>query len=1076
MKKFKWSFFLLCLFSTPVLNAQIISNEAFIQGNYVEVGVNSFGEYGTASPAPAAYHPKLDGSSSRNLGFVADPDQDGWGVGTPNYFGDFFFPGTPQEGFSVQLDGAVFHNWNLGVNEISGNNTSLTTVGANKVAVWEGSINGLNIKQKTIVPQNQLFFVVRVDLTNTTSTTMSNVYYMRTLDPDNDVTLSSVYKTENEIVFTLPNANNNTLVSAKGLTYTNCYLGLGTKDCRAKSFILNSGLSPYSSQLIDEFHNQTAGNGIYSGINIDDVGIGITFGIGDIPPGETRKIAYTYILRQSDLEVALSQTLPEVSLNAAPILDGSSFNLCENQAINLSVQNGEGYVWHWEPESYFATPYGETNVLTVPNSTVNFTVSGQSDCSPFSLNFSITPSTFQSTLKEINHVLCSGSSTSYDPLAGVSPVTSTVKWYDAAVGGTQIGSASLFTTPILTNATSTPVEYIYYYEETTVSSCISERIPFKVVVYNSLNLPDKELKKCVVGSTTTSFNLHDFEEELYDNPTYIYYASLSDYNNNIPIADPSNYTNTTNNQIIYVKVIVNASCFDTLELTLRVFEQFVLTPQVIRGCDDDFDNKLVFDLRAKNALITSLPGTSFSYFLTHANAVDNVNEILDFANYTNLTNPQVIYVRAYNANCFEVTTLTLEVFNKTVVAPTVIDSCEENISGSANFNLAENNSLISPDAGLIFSYYTSLVNLSNDVPIANFSNFENTSNPQTIYVKVVNPAGCTSFTEITLNVLPVTRLTISDEFKCDDSFDGFVAFDFSTKNPEIIAALPSDTYTYTYYKTEADALLQTNPIPQIYTNTTSPEAIYVRAKGLNGCPYIINFNIIVLVKPVLTVVKNRRICETKSITLDAGPGFDNYLWSTGETTQTIVITTPGIYTIKVSNSYGTKSCETTDTINVVLSNVATITNIAPIDFTYNENSLHVFVTGAGDYEYSLDDLNYQDSPYFYGLYSGIYTVYVRDKNGCGVVNEEVYLLMYPKFFTPNGDGHNDYWNVKYSSYEPNLKVTIFDRFGKLLKAFTGADKGWDGTYIGNMAPADDFWFLVKREDGKEFRGQFSLKR
>jgi len=82
------------------------------------------------------------------------------------------------------------------------------------------------------------------------------------------------------------------------------------------------------------------------------------------------------------------------------------------------------------------------------------------------------------------------------------------------------------------------------------------------------------------------------------------------------------------------------------------------------------------------------------------------------------------------------------------------------------------------------------------------------------------------------------------------------------------------------------------------------------------------------------------------------------------------------------------------------------------------------VSGDGDYEYSIDNIHFQDSPVFYGLNIGLYMVYVKDKNGCGTVSKQVPFLNYPKYFTPNNDGINDYWSVKNSKYEANLKTYI----------------------------------------------------
>ncbi len=89
-------------------------------------------------------------------------------------------------------------------------------------------------------------------------------------------------------------------------------------------------------------------------------------------------------------------------------------------------------------------------------------------------------------------------------------------------------------------------------------------------------------------------------------------------------------------------------------------------------------------------------------------------------------------------------------------------------------------------------------------------------------------------------------------------------------------------------------------------------------------------------------------------------------------------------------------------------------------------------------------------------------------------------MNYPKFFTPNGDGHNDTWNIKGLSVQPDAKIYIFDRFGKLLKQLSPAGEGWDGTFGGRPVPSTDYWFTVEYNDfqgnRREFKGHFSLKR
>lgn len=142
----------------------------------------------------------------------------------------------------------------------------------------------------------------------------------------------------------------------------------------------------------------------------------------------------------------------------------------------------------------------------------------------------------------------------------------------------------------------------------------------------------------------------------------------------------------------------------------------------------------------------------------------------------------------------------------------------------------------------------------------------------------------------------------------------------------------------------------------------------------------------------------------------------------------------------------------------------------------HQNTIEVIVQGIGDYEYSVNGVDYQYSNVFTNLDSSFYTIYVRDKNGCGIVTQSKHILSYPPFFTPNGDGINDYWQIKYGSTEPDMLIHIFDRYGKLISSFRGKDIGWNGTLNGKDIPATDYWFYIKRQNGKEHRGHFSLVR
>jgi gliding motility-associated-like protein len=151
-------------------------------------------------------------------------------------------------------------------------------------------------------------------------------------------------------------------------------------------------------------------------------------------------------------------------------------------------------------------------------------------------------------------------------------------------------------------------------------------------------------------------------------------------------------------------------------------------------------------------------------------------------------------------------------------------------------------------------------------------------------------------------------------------------------------------------------------------------------------------------------------------------------------------------------------------------------HIETSDWTYNDNSISVIVSGAGDFEYSFDGINYGDDPHFGNLAIGEYQVFIRDKENCGRAVDNAVLMMYPKYFTPNNDGFNDLWNIKFSAREPEMQIAIFDRYGKLLHLMPGASMGWDGRYNDMAMPSSDYWFFVTRNDGKIHKGHFSLKR
>jgi gliding motility-associated-like protein len=358
----------------------------------------------------------------------------------------------------------------------------------------------------------------------------------------------------------------------------------------------------------------------------------------------------------------------------------------------------------------------------------------------------------------------------------------------------------------------------------------------------------------------------------------------------------------------------------------------------------------------------------------------------------------------------------------------------------------------------------------------------NLSGGESLQLKVRIGLSCLTYNQnvyISSSFKPLPIVTNFATLICDNQNNNKEDTNLSSFNSFLITN--PNSYTFTYYTTQNGALTE-NASDKInnfstYNLNVLNKIIYVVITDIFGCSSIANLDLTLIPTPILNLEEKYYLCEGYTVTLTENNNtFDSYLWSTGETTTNITVSQAGNYSLTVTETHGNVICSTTQNVPVILSNPAVITKFITQDWTEGNNVITVNVNGLGNYEYSLNDIDYQDSNVFYDLDLGEYTIYVRDKNGCGTVNDEIYLLMHPKFFTPNGDGYNEYWKIKFSENEPNLTIKIFDRQGKLMKQLGTNSIGWDGTYLGKAVPSSDYWFVVTRNNGKEYKGHFSLKR
>ncbi|OYQ37324.1 hypothetical protein CHU92_08495 [Flavobacterium cyanobacteriorum] len=449
----------------------------------------------------------------------------------------------------------------------------------------------------------------------------------------------------------------------------------------------------------------------------------------------------------------------------------------------------------------------------------------------------------------------------------------------------------------------------------------------------------------------------------------------------------------------------------------------------------------------------------------------------------NVTQPGTYRVEVeLNGSCFSRGETVVEYLQPIAATTATLLQCDTNSDGIATFNLLLANDLINNNPQLAVSYYTSLTAANAGQQgtgfISNPGTFTNTTPNQQVYARVESQFGCFGVSTVTLstsnNTVSSTMLSACDD---DGADDGFYSFDLTDAQTAILQNLPPGLQLR-YFTSAADALLITNQItsPASFTNTIpTSQVVYARISGGSDCYGIATINL--MVNTFGEAIEDETITLCAGTTISLNPGnYNTYEWDVTPTvnTPTLTVSQPGVYKVTLTNTTG---CEGTKTYTVVGSGPATGADITINDFAGNNNSIAIVPDGVGDYEFSLDGITYQPDPFFSNLSSGEYPVHIKDVNGCGPVYIQIiYVLDYPRFFTPNGDGVNDYWRIPFLQGQPDAEVAVFDRFGKLIQQFNGSSRGWNGTFNGSPLPSTDYWFVLKFGNGRTIKGHFAMLR
>ena len=338
-----------------------------------------------------------------------------------------------------------------------------------------------------------------------------------------------------------------------------------------------------------------------------------------------------------------------------------------------------------------------------------------------------------------------------------------------------------------------------------------------------------------------------------------------------------------------------------------------------------------------------------------------------------------------------------------------------------NINLQVNSSGTSPH---FFQWQESLDNVIwNDIIGENSNNYATPNITTTHYYRVkvaqdtanLNNAFCSTISEIfsiIVNPKPPAPTSNGDKSICEN--DPIPALSVTTSGSESVNWYSAST---------GGTLLQSNSVAFMPSNAG---IYYAESYTLNTCVSINRTAVQITINPIPAIVQNETaiLCETKSVLLDAGINNVTYNWSTTETTKSISVTSPGTYTVTVTSPNG---CTNLKTIVVTENLIPIITNVE-----IDNRKVTIITAISGDFEYSLDGINYQNSNVFENTIGGIKKAYVREKNNCGEAVFDFTLIIIPKFFTPNGDTYNDFFSMEGFQFINNTTIAIFDRYGKLI--------------------------------------------
>jgi gliding motility-associated-like protein len=480
------------------------------------------------------------------------------------------------------------------------------------------------------------------------------------------------------------------------------------------------------------------------------------------------------------------------------------------------------------------------------------------------------------------------------------------------------------------------------------------------------------------------------------------------------------------------------------------------------------------------------------------------------------TSSEINPKHVYNASGFYTVTCTITINNRAIYVSKEIEiytpnsftisnkemiQCDVDNNGTNFFNLTEikdnilENSLISS-----ISFFESEENAKdNSNEINNPTSYENTGRNQ-IFIRIYNDKGCYVINTFFIEAVFVQLKDIEDFFTCSildgNAPENIGVFNLDLKKTAIRTNLSlNNNDKIRFYPDALSAQLAKDELDVNFTSKAT--LIWVRVDTSSGCGGIASFNLSLNQLPktdnissTYTICFNTNLKPPIIISAAASNTYFEWQDSTGNVisnAKDFTLDRIGDFFLTVYRTENGIECSNTKEFTVKNPELPLFSNVLVNTADETNNMVEVTISGNSSYQFSLDNINFfsnATSYTFTEVTPGLRTIYVRDVNTCeSPIQQTVSVLGVQDFFTPNGDGKNDFWSIRGldAHFYKTIEIKIFNRLGKTVGLITDFNSpGWDGRFNGKLQISNSYWYLANIIDINDNvikkTGNFSLIR